>query len=307
MIFTFAIQADEDPSDRYIRCLEELLADRPNGISDTVEKDRLASFLNISTDPSHVVGIINGKPVTSVAFWKTNCAMTQHAALAWCGRVERPYINGEPIAGYVDLKEGDAYWVDNDGKNVPNGPVLAYVMPSVGLNFDHLAGLGKQLPDGSYESYEGGGGDGTHIGKSTRFLDRPDRFGRKIKGWWVIRPLLPDSPSSAPETEEHPADDTIETHTNPGANSEPVFDLTTTKGLQDGLLYLSNRMHKPEFNPLGDDGISSVDLTNAISHFQSYANLPITGVADGTTTGTLERAISIVSPSTKPPSTIPSP
>lgn len=85
----------------------------------------------------------------------------------------------------------------------------------------------------------------------------------------------------------------------------PTFDLSTTKGVQSALTYLSNVMRHPEFDPKGTDGIDGPDTRSAVENFQSYADLTIDGVVGEETKASIARTVDIVTPSTL--STEPSP
>lgn len=191
--WTFDVRAGEPVLDRWIRCFEELLS--LGAISITVHAERLRAFLDVISTPGQPVAYIGGHPVSDIATWRTNCAMTQHAAMAWCKRQGmHPFNNGEAITGdkgYLELTKGDVYWVANDGKASPQGPCVFSVAPSARLPYDHVGAFGPLVSGRVYKTYEGGGGDGTHIGASTRDLDKLDSYGRRIDGWWEISPLLP--------------------------------------------------------------------------------------------------------------------
>lgn len=200
--FVFVLLANEELLDRWIRLYEELLADGP--ISDSQDAPRLRAFLDVASTPGQPIGFIGGKPVADVSLWRTNCAMAMHAGMVWCGRLLKPDVNGEPICGirgvdggYLELAVGDANWVPNDGNNVPKGPAIFLVNASAALPYQHVGAFGKAIGDRHYASYEGGGVDGTHIGKNDRYLDRADSYGRRIPGWWEIASRLPPSPIEA--------------------------------------------------------------------------------------------------------------
>lgn len=192
MIFTFSRQAGASKFDEWCRLYNELL-DPVDFISHSHNGDRLASLLDVSSDPTLPVGYIGGKAVNDVSAWATNCAELQHAAMVWMKRDMKPYVNGEPISSYIELVKGDAIWVPNDGTNEPDDKACVfYVDPSTTFKYDHVGAFGIKLGPRHYASYEGGGGDGTRVGKSDRLLDVADRFGRRIPGWWVIDSLIPD-------------------------------------------------------------------------------------------------------------------
>jgi hypothetical protein len=193
--WSFELRVGEGKCDRWWRLFDELLA--AGFISISVRGEILAAFLDVVSAEGEPIAFIAGKPVTHVESWRTNCAMTQHAAMVWCKRKLRPYVNAEPIQGgehsYIELAKGDRYWRPNDGILVPNGPAIFYVEPSAHLAFEHVGAFGRQVDTRTYATYEGGGGDGTRIGKSTRVLDQPDTWGRHLTGWWEIDELLPAS------------------------------------------------------------------------------------------------------------------
>lgn len=192
--FTFSFLSDESVFDRWVRLYEELLSSGP--ISHTTTPVRLSSFLDVISTTGQPVGHIGGAAVNDVSRWATNCAMTQHAGQVWCGRMGmRPYVNGEAITQYIELTKGGPRWVQNDGVAVPKGPAIFYVNPSARLGFDHVGAFGRPSTASPrvFDSYEGGGGDGTRIVKSSRHLDGPDSYGRLIAGWWEIDDLFPVS------------------------------------------------------------------------------------------------------------------
>lgn len=195
MKWTFTRRAGESKLDAWYRLFDELLADGP--ISIGTRADRLAAFLDIVSTIGLAIAIIAGVPVDHVETWRTNCAMTMHAAMVWMGRQLRPYVNAEPIQGgeksYLELARNGEHWVENDGKNEPRGPCVFYVTPSKILPYEHVGAFGRPKGPRHYETYEGGGGDGTRIGKSDRMLDSLDSYGRRIAGWWEIEDLLADS------------------------------------------------------------------------------------------------------------------
>jgi len=188
MPWTFSLKPDEPVLSRWHRLFDELLSDGP--IHDDGPTGRLADFLNVVGREGDPVGIIAGKPTNHVEGWRTNCAMTQHAAMVHCGRSMRSDVNAEPIQGgpntYLELAVGDARWVPNNGMNRPVGPAIAYVTAP----FEHVFAFGTPIDAaaGYWISYEGGGGDGTKIGKSDRILSHGH-----IAGWWEILDLLPAS------------------------------------------------------------------------------------------------------------------
>jgi hypothetical protein len=192
--WSFAAKPGEPVAERWWRLFVELLAAGP--ISDRVRGERLRAFLNVVSSP---VGWIQGKPVTDVSSWLSNCAMTMHAAQVWCGRqAMAAYVNGESIFSYVELRQNDVRWRKNDGTVRPLGPAIFYVGPSHTFRFDHVGAFGPesvQRPPGSgwYVTAEGGGGDGTTIQYGSRSLSDTDAYGRAIAGWWEIEDLLPDS------------------------------------------------------------------------------------------------------------------
>lgn len=192
MIFTFDRCAGASKVDEWCRLYDELL-DGIDYISFTHNGDRLASFLDVRSDPSLPIGTIAGRSVDHVESWHTNCAMTQHAGMIWVKRQMKPYVNGEPITAYIELVKNNELWVPNDGTNEPEGKAcIFYVDPSVHLAFDHVGAFGRKLGPRHYQSYEGGGGDGTKIAKNDRLLDGTDSYGRRIPGWWVIDSKIPD-------------------------------------------------------------------------------------------------------------------
>ncbi len=198
MSWSFSLRPDESALSRWHRLFDELLSDGPIGLT-LGPPGRLADFLDVVGKPGDPVALIAGKPVQHIEAWRTNCAMTQHAAQVWCGRPMDPDVNGESIGQYVGLSKGDARWVENDGKSRPVGPAIFYVNPSARLPFDHVGAFGTPIDAdaGHWNTYEGGGGDGTKIGKNDRTLSQPDSYGRHIAGWWEILDLLSASSDSA--------------------------------------------------------------------------------------------------------------
>lgn len=214
-IFTFQRQAGAAKIDEWVRLYESLLAD-VDYISIGHNGDRLKSFLDVISQPGQPVGLIGGTAVNDVASWRTNCAMTQHAAMVWMGRVLRPYINAQPIQNsqgnsYLELAKGDRYWVTNDGVAVPTGICIFYLEPSRVLPFEHVGAFGLPLGPRHYRTYEGGGGDGTKIGKNDRFLDSTDSYSRHMSGWWQVDGLVPDfDAASGDNVTDNPGDEVIE-------------------------------------------------------------------------------------------------
>jgi hypothetical protein len=196
-MWTFSLKPDESVLARWYRLFDELLT-TPAGVDVNHPPGVLADFLNVVGRPGDPVAIIAGKPTSHIEQWRTNCAMTQHAAMVHCGHAMKPDVNGETIFQYLELSRGDDRWVENDGKNRPVGPAIFYVSPSPTFVFDHVGAFGPAIDAaaGHYSTAEGGGGDGTHIGKSDRVLSQPDRFGRHIAGWWEIADQLPPSAES---------------------------------------------------------------------------------------------------------------
>ena len=199
MSWTFSLRPDEPVLLRWHRLFDELLANGP--ISLATPGGILADFLDVVGKAGDPVALIAGKPTSHIEQWRTNCAMTQHAAMVWCGREMKPDVNGESIYQYVELACGDARWIDNDGTNRPVGPAIFYVSPSARLPFDHVGAFMTPIDAdaGHWNTAEGGGGDGTKIGRNDRVLTSPDSYGRHIAGWWEILDLLPPSADSAPE------------------------------------------------------------------------------------------------------------
>jgi peptidoglycan hydrolase-like protein with peptidoglycan-binding domain len=83
--------------------------------------------------------------------------------------------------------------------------------------------------------------------------------------------------------------------------AEPPFDLYTVIGYQGALTWLATRLHRPEFDPKGIDGIAGTDTKKAVEAFQAYAQLKFDGDVGEETRNALLRVIEMISPSDTEP------
>ncbi len=140
---------------------------------------------------------------------RTSCAIFVRAVLHWAGRAASRQgrigqaVNGGWLEG-MTFSHKAWVWNEKGAKPTP-GCIFArdYSRKTTGLY--HVGIFVERLPDGTWITAEGGGGDGTEcrLSEKGKALDGKDGLNRIILGWWRPEALaMSDSPRTMPTPEQ---------------------------------------------------------------------------------------------------------
>jgi hypothetical protein len=186
-VFTFSLLPGESVRDRIVRCCDEAAQFGPMG--DALLRPRYASFVACG---------LAGWDYDALPTVRTSCAIVQGSVDRWCHRPgagsgsRRGLVGGGMFHGWLgDLSYQHPAWrpavhgfpvVGDPG---PRPGDLFYVAVNATSNNDHVGRFLRETSPGVWETFEGGGGDGTRTGKSSRTLGPHfDAYGRVLLGWW---------------------------------------------------------------------------------------------------------------------------
>ena len=173
-----------------VRCCRNALANGP--IGQHQQPDFYAEFISCEQETSPA-------RQQSVAAVKTSCAMFVRAVRHWCGAARTgPYKPGTGM--FITMgKVGFAHpaFVPYTPGTSPNPGDYFYISSKKDSNDGHTGIFLAAREDGSWETAEGGGGDGTTCRTRVRQL-LVDRFAdnhRTLWGWFDVTAVgLPESP-----------------------------------------------------------------------------------------------------------------
>jgi hypothetical protein len=177
--FTFSMQCGESINDRVVRCCREALQRGPMG-----EKDRhdfYRNFISAGQEESDAAA----ERLTHV---RTSCAMFVRAVRIFCGATPPgPYKPGTGMfvsMGNVSFQH--PAFVPLRGDATPNRGDYFYISSTKASNDGHTGIFLSQDDDGSWQTAEGGGGDGTvcKFGRRQIVGDRFNNDRRTLWGWF---------------------------------------------------------------------------------------------------------------------------
>lgn len=214
--FAFAIQCGEAIGDRIVRCCRAALADGPMGERD--RHDFYRGFIAAGQESSD-------QAAEALTHVRTSCAMFVRAVRLWCGApATGHYVPGTGM--FVSMgKVGFLHpaWVKQSDGGTPNPGDYFYIAPSQAPSdtHGHTGIILAVNEDGSWDTAEGGGGDGTLCQLRQRTL-AGNHFaddGRTLWGWFDCTKVgLPESPACTDEAATPDAD--ANANANEGASNE---------------------------------------------------------------------------------------
>lgn len=178
--FSFAPMLGEQVRDRVVRCCDEAAAFGDLGAH--MLRTRYSSFV--------AAGAPSNEPW--LADVRTSCAVVQGAIDAWCLRTgaragdARHLVGGGMFHGWLgDLSYQHPAWVEAGGSASPAPGDLFYIAANRTSNNNHVGRFLRETSPGVWQTYEGGGGDGTLTHYGSRAIGPHfDSYGRVLIGWW---------------------------------------------------------------------------------------------------------------------------
>lgn len=183
----------ETPRARLVRCCFEALAKGAMGWRERPAD--YARFINCGLHPAGYVGSVG---MSSIASWKTSCALFVRAALHWSGRTASVARCGSGIFAYLGgVSYASRAWCPWPLHITPLPGDVFYVASTPSSNDGHV-GVFLEQPNGMipdrWVTAEGGGGDGTRCVLSSRQIGKKfDPYGRTLQGWFDAGRMLPQS------------------------------------------------------------------------------------------------------------------
>jgi hypothetical protein len=189
--FNFGLNCGEAIGARIVRCCQTALADGSMGESN--RHDFYKVFISCNQETSDA----RAEALTHV---RTSCAMFVRAVRTWCGQTAPgPYMPGTGMfvsMGNVSFQHPAFVRNDGSGNTAPNPGDYFYIASSQSSNDGHTGIFIAANEDGSWQTAEGGGGDGTlcQFGQRTITGNKFNNDGRTLWGWFDCSQVgLPDS------------------------------------------------------------------------------------------------------------------